>query len=79
MDAADSTRSSTATTWSFCPRALECPACGQFASVTEPDVRTLRGWRGNRSAYILLFGFAAVIFTYYGNYFFGGLHAYGGV
>jgi len=41
--------------------------------------RTLRGWRGKRSAYILLFGFAAVIFTYYGNYFFGGLHAYGGV
>lgn len=41
--------------------------------------RTLRGWRGSRSAIILLFGFAAVIFTYYGNYFFGGLHAYGGV
>ena len=41
--------------------------------------RTLRGWRGNRSAWILLFGFAATIFTYYGNYFFGGMHAYGGV
>lgn len=41
--------------------------------------RTLRGWRGNRSAIILLIGFAAVIFTYYGNYFFGGLHSYGGV
>ncbi|HRA48173.1 MAG TPA: c-type cytochrome biogenesis protein CcsB [Thermomicrobiales bacterium] len=41
--------------------------------------RTLRGWRGNRSAVILLIGFGAVIFTYYGNYFFGGLHAYGGV
>ncbi len=41
--------------------------------------RTLRGWRGTRSAVILLFGFAAVMFTYYGNYFFGGLHAYGGV
>jgi len=41
--------------------------------------RTLRGWRGRRSAIILLFGFGAVIFTYYGNYFFGGLHAYGGV
>lgn len=41
--------------------------------------RTLRGWRGQRSAVILLLGFAAVIFTYYGNYFFGGLHAYGGV
>jgi cytochrome c-type biogenesis protein CcsB len=41
--------------------------------------RSLRGWRGKRSAIILLFGFAAVVFTYYGNYFFGGLHAYGGV
>ncbi|HEY7031845.1 MAG TPA: c-type cytochrome biogenesis protein CcsB [Thermomicrobiales bacterium] len=41
--------------------------------------RTLRGWRGTRSAVILLLGFAAVMFTYYGNYFFGGLHAYGGV
>jgi cytochrome c-type biogenesis protein CcsB len=41
--------------------------------------RTLRGWRGTRSAVILLIGFGAVIFTYYGNYFFGGLHAYGGV
>ena len=41
--------------------------------------RTLRGWRGNRSALILLAAFAAVVFTYFGNYFFGGLHAYGGV
>jgi len=41
--------------------------------------RTLRGWRGSRSAYVLIFGFASLIFTYYGNYFFGGLHAYGGV
>ncbi len=41
--------------------------------------RTLRGWRGSRSAWILMFGFGAVLFTYYGNYFFGGLHAYGGV
>lgn len=41
--------------------------------------RSLRGWRGTRSAWILIFGFGAVVFTYYGNYFFGGLHAYGGV
>ncbi len=41
--------------------------------------RTLRGWRGSRSAWILIFGFGATLFTYYGNYFFGGLHAYGGV
>ncbi len=41
--------------------------------------RSLRGWRGKRSAIILIIGFVAVAFTYYGNYFFGGLHAYGGV
>ncbi len=41
--------------------------------------RSLRSWRGTRSAIVLLLGFGAVIFTYYGNYFFGGLHAYGGV
>ncbi|MDP9365200.1 MAG: c-type cytochrome biogenesis protein CcsB, partial [Chloroflexota bacterium] len=41
--------------------------------------RSLRGWRGRRSAAILLFGFGAVLFTYFGNYVFGGLHAYGGV
>ncbi len=41
--------------------------------------RSLRGWRGNRSAAILLVAFAAVVFTYFGNYVFGGLHAYGGV
>jgi cytochrome c-type biogenesis protein CcsB len=41
--------------------------------------RSLRGWRGNRSAIILLIAFGAVVFTYFGNYVFGGLHAYGGV
>jgi cytochrome c-type biogenesis protein CcsB len=41
--------------------------------------RSLRGWRGSRSAIILLFAFGAVVFTYFGNYVFGGLHAYGGV
>ena len=41
--------------------------------------RSLRGWHGRRSAYVLLLGFGAVLFTYFGNYIFGGLHAYGGV
>ncbi|CAN5745471.1 c-type cytochrome biogenesis protein CcsB [soil metagenome] len=41
--------------------------------------RSLRGWRGTRSAIVLLIGFGAVVFTYYGNYFFGGMHAYGGI
>ncbi len=38
--------------------------------------RVLRGWRGQRSAVLLILGFAATLFTYYGNLFFGGLHGY---
>ncbi len=39
--------------------------------------RVLRGWRGTRSAALLIVGFGATLFTYYGNLFFGGLHSYG--
>jgi cytochrome c-type biogenesis protein CcsB len=39
--------------------------------------RVLRGWRGDRSAMLLVLGFAATLFTYFGNLFFGGLHSYG--
>jgi len=38
--------------------------------------RVVRGWRGQRSALLLIGGFAATLFTYYGNLFFGGMHAY---
>ncbi len=41
--------------------------------------RTLRGWKGERSAALLILGFAAVLFTYFGNLFFGGLHSYAGL
>ena len=41
--------------------------------------RTLRGWRGTRSAVFLVVAFLAVVFTYFGNYWFGGLHAYSGM
>lgn len=40
--------------------------------------RSLRGWRGRRSAVFLALAFGTVVFTYFGNYWFGGLHAYGG-
>ena len=40
--------------------------------------RVIRGWRGERSAYLLIGGFGATLLTYYGNLFFGGLHSYGG-
>ncbi len=38
--------------------------------------RVTRGWQGKRSAWLLLLGFAAVLFAYFGNHFFGGLHSY---
>jgi ABC-type transport system involved in cytochrome c biogenesis permease subunit len=41
--------------------------------------RVMRGWRGTRSAWLLVLGFAAVLFTYFGNLFFGGLHSYSGL
>ncbi|MDO5672761.1 MAG: c-type cytochrome biogenesis protein CcsB [Actinomycetaceae bacterium] len=39
--------------------------------------RVARNWRGNRSAWLLIIGFLAVLFAYFGNHFFGGLHSYG--
>ncbi|MGM0385440.1 MAG: c-type cytochrome biogenesis protein CcsB [Actinomycetota bacterium] len=39
--------------------------------------RVVRDWRGRRAAWLLVLGFAAVMFSYFGNHFFGGLHSYG--
>jgi cytochrome c-type biogenesis protein CcsB len=39
--------------------------------------RILRGWRGTRAAVLLIIGFSAVLLTFFGNYIFTGLHAYG--
>lgn len=39
--------------------------------------RFMRGWRGQRAAWIALIGFAAVLFTYFGvNFILSGLHSY---
>jgi len=46
---------------------------------TYLHARVVRGWTGRRAAYLLLIGFAATLFTYFGNYFFGGLHSYAGL
>ncbi len=41
--------------------------------------RGLRGWRGNRSAWLLIIGFVAVLFTYFAvNLWVSGLHSYAG-
>jgi ABC-type transport system involved in cytochrome c biogenesis permease subunit len=41
--------------------------------------RVMRGWRGSRAAWLLVLGFGATLFTYFGNLFFGGLHSYSGL
>lgn len=41
--------------------------------------RIVRAWTGRRAAILLLVGFAATLLTYFGNYFFGGLHSYAGL
>ena len=41
--------------------------------------RNQKGWAGRPSALILVIGFGAVLFTYFGNLFFSGLHAYSGL
>jgi cytochrome c-type biogenesis protein CcsB len=39
--------------------------------------RIVGGWRGTRAAVLLIAGFAAILLTFFGNYIFTGLHAYG--
>ncbi len=42
--------------------------------------RVLRGWEGKRSAFLLIVGFGAVMFTYFAvNFVISGLHSYAGV
>jgi len=38
--------------------------------------RVTGGWRGRRAAWLLVLGFVAVLFTYFGNLFLGGMHSY---
>ncbi len=41
--------------------------------------RNQRGWSGRPAALILVIGFGAIIFTFFGNLYFSGLHAYSGL
>ena len=41
--------------------------------------RNARGWAGRPAALILVIGFGAIMFTFFGNLFFNGLHAYSGL
>jgi cytochrome c-type biogenesis protein CcsB len=46
---------------------------------TYLHARVVRGWRGDRAAWLLVLGFVATLFTYFGNLFFSGLHSYSGL
>ena len=48
-----------------------------FVYATLLHARLMRGWHGKRIALISIFGFAAVMFTYFGVNYLPGLHSYG--
>jgi cytochrome c-type biogenesis protein CcsB len=48
-----------------------------FVYATVLHARMMRGWRGQRIAYLSMVGFAAVLFTYFGVNLLPGLHSYG--
>jgi cytochrome c-type biogenesis protein CcsB len=39
--------------------------------------RMVRGWKGNKLAFLCIIGFSCVLFTYFGVNFLAGLHSYG--
>ncbi len=48
-----------------------------FIYATLLHARLMRGWYGRRIAFLSIFGFAAVLFTYFGVNLLPGLHSYG--
>ena len=50
-----------------------------FVYATLLHARMMRGWRGSKIAYFSIFGFRAVLFTYFGVNYLPGLHSYGSV
>jgi cytochrome c-type biogenesis protein CcsB len=48
-----------------------------FIYATLLHAKLMRGWHGRRIAYLSLFGFSAVLFTYFGVNLLPGLHSYG--
>ena len=48
-----------------------------FIYATMLHARMMRGWDGNRIAYLSIVGFIAVLFTYFGVNYLPGLHSYG--
>lgn len=61
--------------WSWDPKEVGALIIWLFYS-GYLHARYQRGWKGNRAAILAVAGFLMVLVSLYGNYFFGGLHAY---
>ncbi|EKD39107.1 MAG: cytochrome c biogenesis protein (CcsA) [uncultured bacterium] len=65
------------TYWSWDPKETWSLITWFFYAITL-HARYTRGWAGMRIAFLAIFGFASVLFTYYGvNFLLSGLHSYG--
>ncbi len=61
--------------WSWDPKEVGALITWLFYS-GYLHARYLRGWRDRRAAVLSVVGFLVVLLSFFGNYFFGGLHAY---
>ncbi len=65
------------TYWSWDPKETWSLITWFFYAITL-HARYTRGWAGTRIAFLAIFGFFSVLFTYYGvNFLLSGLHSYG--
>jgi len=62
--------------WSWDPKEVGALIIWLFYSAFL-HARYQRGWTGTRTAVLSLVGFAMMMLSFFGNYFFGGLHSYG--
>jgi ABC-type transport system involved in cytochrome c biogenesis permease subunit len=61
--------------WSWDPKEVGALIIWLFYSAFL-HARYQRGWSGSRTAILSLTGFAMMMLSFFGNYFFGGLHSY---
>lgn len=61
--------------WSWDPKEVGALVIWLFYSAFL-HARYQRNWTGSRTAILSLVGFAMMMLSFFGNYFFGGLHAY---
>lgn len=61
--------------WSWDPKEVGALIIWLFYS-GYLHARYQRGWKGHRAAILVVAGFLMVLISFFGNYFFGGLHTY---